>query len=177
MRQHTPARNFFDVDVSKMRQHGQHNSSRATCTSKLLFASQSAMSFRGSVPNVPDTQSSPPQKTPSPNLPMHVGVGDMCHVILRTKCLSQHGYGQQQHRKGRPTWWIPGWAPGRRAAAAPATSTRLSGPACENKLGPKTFLERRGSSCNAGCPEDQPPSNPFLRPFRTLKNPGQTAFR
>ena len=128
------------------------------------------MSFRGSVPNVPDTQSSPPQKTPSPNLPMHVGVGDMCHVILRTKCLSQHGYGQQQHRKGRPTWWIPGWAPGRRAAAAPATSTRLSGPACENKLGPKTFLERWGSSCNAVCREDQPPSKPFLRPFRDAEN-------
>ena len=85
---------------------------------------------------------------------------------LRQHGLSQHGYGQQQHRKGRPTWWIPGWAPGRRAAAAPATSTRLSGPACEDKLGPKTFLERWGSSCNAGCREDQPPSKPFLRPFR-----------
>ena len=74
-----------------MRQHGQHNSSRATCTSKLLFASQSAMSFRGSVPNVPDTQSSPPQKMPCPNLPMHVGVGDMCHVIAT------------------PTWLEPTW--------------------------------------------------------------------
>ena len=69
-----------------MRQHGQHNSSRATCTSKPLFASQSAM-----LSNVPDTQSSPPQKTPSPNLPMHVGVGDMCHVIAT------------------PTWLEPTW--------------------------------------------------------------------
>ena len=41
------------------------------------------------------------------------------------------------------------------------------------KLGPKTILERRGSSCNAGCTKDQPPSNPFLRPFRTLKIPAR----
>ncbi len=33
------------------------------------------------------------------------------------------------------------------------------------KLGPKTPLERRGSSCSAGCTKNQPP-RPILRPFR-----------
>ena len=33
------------------------------------------------------------------------------------------------------------------------------------KLGPKTPLERRGSSCSAGCSTNQPP-RPILRPFR-----------
>ncbi len=33
------------------------------------------------------------------------------------------------------------------------------------KLGPKTPLERRGSSCSAGCSKNQPP-RPILRPFR-----------
>ena len=88
MRQHGHHRpEIYLTYVSKMRQHdGQHNSSRATCTSKPLFASQSAM-----LSNVPDTQSSPPQKTQCPNLPMHVGVGDMCHVIAT------------------PTWLEPTW--------------------------------------------------------------------
>ncbi len=33
------------------------------------------------------------------------------------------------------------------------------------KLGPKTPLERRGSSCSAGCTKNLPP-RPILRPFR-----------
>ncbi len=33
------------------------------------------------------------------------------------------------------------------------------------QLGPKTPLERRGSSCSAGCTTNQPP-RPILRPFR-----------
>ncbi len=33
------------------------------------------------------------------------------------------------------------------------------------KLGPKTPLERRGSSCSAGCTKNQP-RRPILRPFR-----------
>ncbi len=33
------------------------------------------------------------------------------------------------------------------------------------KLGPKTPLERRGSSCSAGCTKNQPP-RPILRAFR-----------
>ncbi len=33
------------------------------------------------------------------------------------------------------------------------------------KLGPRTSLERRGSSCSAGCTKNQPP-RPILRPFR-----------
>ena len=82
-------------------------------------------------------------------------------LICATTSLSQDGYGQQQHRKGRPTWWIPGWAPGRRAAAAPATSTRLSGPACENKLGPKTFLERRARPAMPVAPKISPPAIHF----------------
>ncbi len=36
------------------------------------------------------------------------------------------------------------------------------------KLGPKTFLERRGSSCSAGCTKNHPP-RPFIRPFRDAK--------
>ncbi len=33
------------------------------------------------------------------------------------------------------------------------------------KVGPKTPLERRGSSCSAGCTKNQP-RRPILRPFR-----------
>ncbi len=33
------------------------------------------------------------------------------------------------------------------------------------KLGPKTPLKRRGSSCSAGCSKNQP-RRPILRPFR-----------
>jgi hypothetical protein len=41
------------------------------------------------------------------------------------------------------------------------------------KLGPKTPLERRGSSCSAGCTKNQP-GRPILRPFRgSKKNPAR----
>ena len=37
------------------------------------------------------------------------------------------------------------------------------------KLGPKTPLERRGSSCSAGCSKNQP-RRPILRPFVAIRN-------
>ncbi len=36
------------------------------------------------------------------------------------------------------------------------------------KLGPKTHLDRRGSSCSAGCTKNDP-GRPILRPFRGAK--------
>ncbi len=36
---------------------------------------------------------------------------------------------------------------------------------CSAKLGPKTLLDRRGSSCSAGCTKDQP-RRTILRPLR-----------
>ncbi len=39
---------------------------------------------------------------------------------------------------------------------------------CSAKLGPKTPLERRGSSCSAGCTKNQP-GRPMLRPLRDAK--------
>ena len=41
------------------------------------------------------------------------------------------------------------------------------------KLGPKTPLERRGSSCSAGCTRNQP-RRPILRPCRGFSVDSQT---
>ena len=43
------------------------------------------------------------------------------------------------------------------------------------KLGPQTPLERRVSSCSAGCTKNQP-GTPILRPLRGTKKSDQTAF-
>ena len=50
--------------------------------------------------NNPDTQSSPPRKTPSLIMAMYVGVAGMAnrvgdHILRTTQFLSQNGYGTQ----------------------------------------------------------------------------------
>jgi hypothetical protein len=123
------------------------------------------------------------QGTPvSRNYDLTLHVQSWCAVsLLRyTSCKHKVPFRDVAQHFGRDVFCTALWS-GHRAQISPggnSCSTNLSGslPILNSdlgpvfgrfsvKLGPKTPLERRGSSCSAGCTKNQPP-RPILRPFR-----------